>query len=172
MNEPSDQDLAGLIEARLDAHDAEGAAAGPARAAAWGAAVRAIERTWDLVIPHRLLDQARDRAELVEACVARVRGHLRLRARRKPLPPAARLQVRVEPPRGRDGRTLTRSGAMTAYDAEELLDGARRWGPGTRIDLVVQDEASRAMVDALVDRARAIAEGGLEVSVRRMLRAG
>lgn len=159
MSEPSDDELADMIEERLGAYAAE---SGEDGVVALGAAARAIERTWDLVIPRRLLAEVRDRRELVEACVARVRRHLRLRGRRRPLPHAAPLKVRIEPPVGRAVRGITRSGTVTAYDAEELLDGVRRWGPGGRIDVVVTDDRGRAMVEALVDRA-----GALAISVRR-----
>jgi hypothetical protein len=56
---------------------------------------------------------------------------------------------------------------MTAYDAEELLDGALRWGPGARLDVVLPDGDDAAMVEALVERARGHADGALEISVRR-----
>jgi len=167
MSELSDGQVARLIEDRLEVYGVGATLDDASASGAMGEVVRAIERTWDLVIPDRLLDQVRDRGELVEACVARVQRHLRLRARRKVLPSAADLQVRVEPPAGYHASGISRGGTMTAYDAEELVAGALRWGPGARIDVVVSDDPAGSMVEALVDRTGALREGVVRVNVRR-----
>lgn len=163
MSDPADAQLAGLIDGWLGPGAAE-----ETRGPGLRAAVEAIERAWDLVIPHRLLDQTRDRTELVETIVTHVRRHLRLRARRRPVPRAARVQVRIEPPESRGIPGLSRSGALTAYDVEEILDGARRWGPGTRIEVAMTDTRDAAMVEALRERAAALGEGVVTVTARRL----
>lgn len=168
MSDLDEQQLAVLIEDHLDAYGvaADGRSLlGATEAIA--AVVGAIERTWDLVIPARLLEQVRDRTELVTACVARIRRHVRLRARRTALPAPASLQVRVEPPAGCGAGGFTRSGTMTAYDAEELVAGALRWGPGTRLVVVVRDGRAGEMVEALVDRTLALGDGAVRVEIRR-----
>lgn len=128
--------------------------------------IRAVEAAWDLVIPDRLLDGARDRAALVEACVAEVRRTLRSRRGRAALPAAARLVVRLEPPPSRGGGAVVRSGVLTAYDVDEVLEGARRWGSGARLTIVAADEASRPMAEALAARAAAHSGAALAVEVR------
>ena len=115
---------------------------------------RALERTFGVSIPEKVLTRVRTHADLVDA-VMRVYGHP---AAASPTPPFVR--VRITPGGRAAGPWIERTGWLTPYLAETVANEAARLGESTRVDVWVAGEAAwNSIVGASARFARLSADG-------------
>jgi acyl carrier protein len=124
----------------------------------------ALEAEFPIALSQRSLASVRTYAELVDAVAASLVAR-RGTARRAAGPPLF-TRTRVVPPAGASG-SFERSGALTPYAVEILVEDALRAGPGARLEMEVPADTDEDHVAATRARLAPLAARGVEVSVRR-----
>ena len=131
----------------------------------------ALETEWGIVIPDRTVQAIRTYRDLVDALTSSLLE--RPEPHRRPPVPAAPFFARTRVVPAGDGvarqaeRTIERTGELTPYAVEILLDEVRRAGPGARVEMDVPAATDDAGLAATLGRMAKLAARRVEVSVRR-----
>ena len=123
----------------------------------------ALEAEFAIVVPERILDRVRTYGDLVHATGLLIRA--RAEAETRATEPAPRIRVRITPPAGDPGGTLERTGGLTPYTAETIVEDAVRAGNGSRLDMTV-GKSTAAGLARIRDRFARLGERGVRVTVR------
>jgi acyl carrier protein len=125
----------------------------------------ALEGEFDIAIPESRLDGVRTYGDLVD-CVHALARRRPAAAARRSTPPGL-VWARVVPSNAPAGATLQRTGWLTPYTAEEIVEDALRAGRGSRLELSVPSSTNDVGMAALQDHFAWLGNRGVEVSVRR-----
>ena len=97
----------------------------------------AVEEEFRVTFPEILIDDLRTYGDLVSRVQLAVRElHARQAAAESERPPPF-IWARVRPPEGRPTGTIERTGWLTPYTVETIVDSALRAGPGARLEVAV-----------------------------------
>jgi acyl carrier protein len=120
----------------------------------------AVEDDLDLPMPDEALDGVRTYGDLVEATISQVREHLSTAT------PEVAVVARVRRHAGDEGSLLERAGLLTPYLAETLADDVLRAGPGSGIEILVDESVDAATRDRVHGAFAWIADRGVDIVVR------
>jgi len=123
-----------------------------------------LEGEFAIVVPERILDEVRTYGDLIHATGLLVRAGREAEARRAETPP--RVRGRLVPPAGQASSTLERTGWLTPYTAETLVEDGARAGRGATLELTV-GESTTAGLARVRQRFARLAARGVHVTVRR-----
>jgi acyl carrier protein len=124
----------------------------------------ALEGEFAIVVSERILDEVRTYSDLVHAIGLLIRARREAEAHGAERPP--RIWVRIVPATGESAGTLERTGWLTPYTAETIVEDAVRAGPGARVELTVAASTTEGLVRAQRQFA-GLGKRGVLVTVRR-----
>jgi acyl carrier protein len=126
----------------------------------------ALETEFDIAIPDPVLDGVRSYGDLVDAVYTLVRKRPQVAANARAAAPPAQVWARVV--RAQAGTSdLQRTGWLTPYTAEEIVEDALRAGRGARLELSVSTTVNDAGLSQLQARFAWLADRGVQVDIRR-----
>jgi len=123
----------------------------------------ALEAEFAIVVPERILDQARTYGDLVQAIGRLIRTRRQAEARGAEEWPF-RVWARLTPAAG--GSIVERTGWLTAYTAETVADDALRAGSGARLEVTVAASTTADLARTRQQFAE-LGKRGVHVTVRR-----
>lgn len=124
----------------------------------------ALEGEFAILVPERILDAVRTYGDLVAAAGLLLRA--RCEAETRGAEPAQRIWVRIVSRAGKSTGSLERTGWLTPYTAETIVEEAVAAGAGARLELTIAASTSEGFVRAQQQFA-GLGKHGVLVSVRR-----
>jgi len=127
-----------------------------------------LESEFDISIPEAVIDGIRTYGDLVENVYVLLRKRPRAAAQgRQWGAPPALVWARVVSAPSHPAGDLQRSGWLTPYTAEEIVEDALRAGRGARLELSVPQNMNDRGLAQLEERFAWLGDRGVAVSVRR-----
>ncbi len=125
----------------------------------------AVEEEFGIALPDAAIDGVRTYGQLVDAVQFRVREEhaRRARAESERTPPFIWARVLAPPSRG----TVERSGWLTPYTLETIVDSALRAGPGSRLEMGVPPNLGETALIRLRDGLAWLDDRHIAVNVQR-----
>src|SRR5581483_8511915 len=127
----------------------------------------ALEGEFGINVPERVVESVRTYGDLVASVYALARKRPQAAgAERAPAPPAL-VWAKVVPAEHHGAGDLQRTGWLTPYTAEEIVEDALRAGRGARLEISVPSSTNDLGLARLQNQFAWLGERGVHVSVRR-----
>ena len=126
----------------------------------------ALEVEFEIAMPERVVESVRTYADLVRSVYVLARKRPRAAAQSGAMSPAL-VWARVVPSEHHAGGDLQRTGWLTPYTAEEIVEDALRAGRGARLELSVPSSTNDVGLSQLQSQFAWLRDRGVQVSVRR-----
>jgi acyl carrier protein len=127
----------------------------------------AIEDTWNVTLPDRLLAQVRTYGELTQATLDLVFRRRRLTPRGGRRLDALAVRARITSPGAGARATLERTELLTPYAVEAIAEDALRAGPGAELHLTLPATSDDASMHQVRERFAWLTERQIEVGIAR-----
>jgi acyl carrier protein len=126
-----------------------------------------LEAEFEITIPERSVESVRTYGELVQTVYALARRRPRAAGPERAATPPALVWAKVVPSEQHAGGDLQRTGWLTPYTAEEIVEDALRAGRGARLELSVPPSTNDVGLARLQNQFAWLGDRGVQVSVRR-----
>lgn len=127
----------------------------------------ALESEFEITLPERVVETVRTYGDLVHSVYALARKRPRAAGAERAATPPALVWAKVVPSEQHAGGDLQRTGWLTPYTAEEIVEDALRAGRGARLELSVPSSTTDVGLARLQHQFAWLGDRGVQVTVRR-----